>query len=31
MMNGVDDYPKHTEVTDLADAQQLLTFAQQKA
>ncbi len=30
MMNGVDDYPKRTEVTDLADAQQLLTFAQQK-
>jgi glycosyl hydrolase family 18 (putative chitinase) len=30
MMNGVDDYPKHTEVTSLADAQQLLTFAQSK-
>jgi hypothetical protein len=29
MMNGVDDYPKRTEVTSLADAQQLLTFAQQ--
>ena len=24
MMNGVDDYPKRTEVTDLGDAQQLL-------
>src|SRR3954447_10404185 len=30
MMNGVDDYPKGTEVTDLAAAQQLLTFAQSK-
>jgi hypothetical protein len=30
MMNGVDDFPKRTEVTDLADAQQLLTFAQNK-
>src|SRR5262245_13418586 len=28
MMNGVDDYPKGTEVTDLAAAQQLLAFAQ---
>jgi hypothetical protein len=27
MMNGVDDYPKRTEVTDLGDAQQLLDFA----
>ena len=27
MMNGVDDYPKRTEVTDLGDAQQLLNFA----
>jgi hypothetical protein len=27
MMNGVDDYPKRTEVTDIGDAQQLLTFA----
>ncbi|MEP7060544.1 MAG: chitinase [Actinomycetota bacterium] len=30
MMNGVDDYPKHTEVTSLADARQLLTFAKSK-
>jgi GH18 family chitinase len=30
MMNGVDDYPKGTEVTDVPAAQQLLTFAQQK-
>jgi hypothetical protein len=28
IMNGIDDYPRRTEVTDLADAQQLLTFAQ---
>jgi len=27
MMNGVDDYPGRTEVTDLGDAQQLLAFA----
>ena len=27
MMNGVDDYPGRTEVTDLGDAQQLLNFA----
>ncbi len=27
MMNGVDDYPRKTEVTDLGDAQQLLDFA----
>ena len=27
MMNGVDDYPKRTEITDLGDAQQLLDFA----
>lgn len=26
-MNGLDDYPRRTEVTDLADAQQLLGFA----
>ena len=30
MMNGVDDYPKRTEITDLGDAQQLLTFAKPK-
>jgi hypothetical protein len=30
MMNGVDDYPKGTEVTTVAAAQQLLAFAQQK-
>jgi GH18 family chitinase len=30
MMNGVDDYPKRTEVTDLGDAQQLLDFARLK-
>jgi len=30
MMNGVDDYPKRTEVTTVAAAQQLMTFAQQK-
>jgi Glycosyl hydrolases family 18 len=29
IMNGIDDYPRRTEVTDLADAQQLLAFAQQ--
>jgi hypothetical protein len=29
-MNGVDDYPGGTEVTDLADAQQLLDFARLK-
>jgi len=28
IMNGLDDYPKKTESTSLADAQQLLTFAQ---
>jgi len=28
MLPGIDDYPKKTEVTYLADAQQLLTFAQ---
>jgi glycosyl hydrolase family 18 (putative chitinase) len=28
IMPGIDDYPKKTEVTYLADAQQLLTFAQ---
>ena len=27
IMNGLDDYPRRTEVTDLADAQQLLGFA----
>jgi hypothetical protein len=27
IMNGLDDYPKKTESTSLADAQQLLTFA----
>ena len=31
MMNGVDDYPKRTEVTDLGDAQQLLDFASPRA
>jgi len=30
MMNGVDDYPKGTEVTTVAAAQQLMAFAQQK-
>jgi hypothetical protein len=28
IMNGLDDYPRRTEVTTLEDAQQLLTFAQ---
>ncbi len=27
IMNGLDDYPRRTEVTDLADTQQLLGFA----
>jgi hypothetical protein len=27
IMNGIDDYPKKTETTSLADAQQLLSFA----
>ena len=27
MMNGVDDFPRRTEITDLGDAQQLLAFA----
>jgi hypothetical protein len=27
IMNGLDDYPRRTELTDLADAQQLLDFA----
>ena len=31
MMNGVDDYPKGTEVTSVADAQQVLDFAKLKA
>ena len=30
MMNGVDDYPKGTEVTSVADAQRLMVFAQSK-
>ncbi len=30
MMNGVDDYPKGTEVTTVPDAQRLMAFAQQK-
>lgn len=30
MMNGVDDFPKKTEVTDLADARQLMEFAESK-
>ena len=30
MMNGVDDYPRKTEVTDLGDAQQVLDLANQK-
>jgi glycosyl hydrolase family 18 (putative chitinase) len=30
IMNGIDDYPKKTEVTTIADAQRLLTFAQGK-
>jgi len=28
LMNGIDDYPKKTEVTTVADAQQLVAFAQ---
>lgn len=28
IMNGVDDYPRKTEVTSVQDAQELLTFAQ---
>jgi len=27
IMNGIDDYPKKTEVTTLADAKQILNFA----
>jgi hypothetical protein len=30
IMNGIDDYPKKTEVTTLADAQSLLAFARTK-
>ena len=30
IMNGIDDYPKKTEVTTLADAKQILTFAKNK-
>jgi hypothetical protein len=30
MLPGIDDYPKKTEVTSLADAQTMLTFAQQQ-
>ena len=30
IMNGVDDYPKKTEVTTLADAKQILGFATNK-
>lgn len=30
MMNGIDDYPKGTEVTSVADAQQVLDFAKLK-
>jgi hypothetical protein len=30
MMNGVDDYPGRTEVTDLGDARQVLDFARRK-
>src|SRR4051812_7048514 len=30
IMNGIDDYPKKTEVTTVAHAQQLLTFARTK-
>ena len=30
IMNGIDDYPKKTEVTTLAHAQQILAFAQLK-
>ena len=30
IMNGIDDYPKTTEVTTLAHAQQILAFAQSK-
>jgi len=30
MMNGVDDFPQRTEMTDLGDAQQLLDFATRK-
>jgi hypothetical protein len=29
IMNGLDDYPRRTEVTTVQDAQQLLAFAQQ--
>jgi len=29
IMNGIDDYPKKTEVTQLADAQSLVAFAKQ--
>jgi len=29
IMNGIDDYPKKTEVTTLANAQSLVAFAQQ--
>jgi hypothetical protein len=30
IMNGIDDYPRKTEVTTLAHAQQILSFAQSK-
>ena len=30
IMNGLDDYPRRTEATDLGDAQQLLDFAQRE-
>jgi len=30
IMNGIDDYPKKTEVTTLADAKQILAFARTK-
>ncbi|HEX5188454.1 MAG TPA: chitinase [Streptosporangiaceae bacterium] len=30
MLPGIDDYPKKTEVTSVADAQTMLTFAQQQ-
>ena len=30
IMNGLDDYPRRTEVTDLDDARRLLDFARAK-
>ncbi len=31
MLPGIDDYPKKTEVTSLADAQTMLSFAQRQS